>query len=81
MDDSDEVIRIPAALPLPGQDAGRTLWGMVDWTLWNIAICGATGKFFIIDIHTPGGGADIEADTPALALLKALAAQWKVQVI
>ena len=24
------IVRIPAALPLPGQDAGRTLVGMID---------------------------------------------------
>ncbi len=63
--------RLP--LPIDPRNPGRGLWGMVDWSLWKNDI------FPDGDLLLQWGGTRV-GGTPTLALLKALAAQWNVEV-
>jgi len=72
----DNFILIPAALPLPGQDEGRTLVEMIVGFefigilhgSWEVCVLDSSHQRHIY-----------HADTPTLALLKALVAQWGVE--
>jgi len=73
-----DMIRIPLPAPLPGQDASRTLWGMVK----KNKILQERDGFHTLTCWNDGDEESevCDGDTPYLALLKALAAQWGVEV-
>lgn len=56
----------------------RSLWGMVDWNRWNIAVDGTNSITYIVNIIGKGG--DIEGATPTEAILRALCAQEGVEI-
>ena len=66
--DKNEIIHIPLAIPLPGQPKERTLWGMIDG--WKRLSSNNSQSTLEIE-----GSREYSADTPYLALLKALVAQ------
>jgi len=59
-------LRMPIAMPFPGQDEKRTLWGMVDWNRFHEFQIDALGRIGV------GGWFWID---PYLALLKIIEAQ------
>ena len=65
--------RLP--LPIDPRDPERGLWGMLDWNHWTM--CQGTKGDGCVTI---GGGYRVFYGPPELALLKALAAQEKVEV-
>jgi len=79
--DDLELIRIPPPLPLPGQEAGRTLWEMVEGTDRKVKLTHTTDGLYVVSVLVPAQGiTTCEADTPYLALLKAFARQHGKEV-
>jgi len=77
----DLILRIPLALPLPGREVGRTLWGMVEGTDRKVKLTHITDGSYVISILVSAQGiTNYEADTPYLALLKRLAKQHGKEV-
>jgi hypothetical protein len=68
------MIRLPH--PIDREHPERGLWGMVDWDKWEGEIT-ISGNLCLTNEDTE---IDDICDTPYLALLLALAHQWKVEV-
>jgi hypothetical protein len=73
----DRLLRIP--LPIDPRNPERGLWGMIDWSRWRDKGISPNGYYLWLSRIVSVCGPDI-LDTPVLALLKALAAQWEVTV-
>lgn len=67
-------IRLP--LPIDPVNPERGLWGMVDWKGGFCLFVTDAGRLWVRDKD----GSTIAYDTPTLALLKALVAQWRIEI-
>ena len=73
---TDSIIRLP--LPIDPRNPERGLWGMVNWNRFFVMVDGNGRMTIAFDDYE--GKYIADNDTPTLALLKVLAAQWKVEV-
>ena len=71
------VLFVPPAID--PENPKRGLWGMVDWSLFKIAKVFDNGNIAIRNVELDECKFYV-ADTPYLALLKALAHQWGIGV-
>jgi hypothetical protein len=67
-------IRLP--LPIDRDNPERGLWGMVDWSHWDIA----TNHLGEVSLFNTTTRSTIHYTTPTLALLRALASQWGIEI-
>jgi len=74
-------VYIPLTLPLPGQEAGRSLWEMVEGTDRKAKLTHITDGSYVVSVLVSAQGiGTYEADTPYLAILKALAREHGKEV-
>jgi len=73
-------VRIPLPLPLPGQEAGRTLWGMLAGYKELHGRDGVGYRVNHCPVNPEVGTFIFQENTPYLALLKTLAKQHGKEV-
>jgi hypothetical protein len=70
---TDDPLRLP--LPIDPVNPERGLWGMVDWSHWDIA----TNHLGEVSLFNTASRLTIDYTTPTLALLRALMAQEGIE--